>query len=83
MSKQFGESFNSWEEMQDGYGIEEVPKAIAKGMICITCGRETKCKLYTDVSLPTAISQDQYRRQVEFVKNRVWCKDHAIEWFKD
>lgn len=80
----FGSSFATWEEMKDGYGIGEVPKELAANLVCIMCGRKTRCKLYTDQAEPDRVSSTKlYQMKLQEFSKRIWCKDHAIEWFKD
>lgn len=65
----------SWKEIQDGRGLQELERAF--GLECCECHQPTRAKLYTDQRLPTS------ECDAERIRNRVWCKTHAIWFFKE
>jgi hypothetical protein len=70
----------SWNEIKIGWGLQEVDRTFSLACVeCATRGREDdrRCKLYTDQRPPTT------EREANAIRSRVWCKTHAIWFFKE
>ena len=70
----------SWEEIKDGYGLQEIPLIVAREACCAEClapGTGSR-KLYTDQRPPTTS-----RDLTQFIRSRIWCKVHAQWLFEE
>lgn len=55
-----------WEEIKEGYGLEEVPSELRKEFICCLCGVDyPRDKLYTDRPIGQYQTVNEYRQHVE------------------
>lgn len=70
-----------WKEAKEGYGLEEVPREIAKELVCCMCGVKWPGKLYTDLPLPNASTVRLYSQQVDSLIQNCYCRYHAEQMF--
>lgn len=79
----------NWKELKNGWGLEQIPRDIAKNLQCCMCG-STRV-LYTneniELSANAHLSTERYRvecaKRLERLRNYTFCKTHAIAYYKD
>lgn len=72
----------TWKELKEGWGLEPLPKELQKEFVCCMCNHPTKSKLYTTIPLLYSTTKEYKQRLVQLV-NHCFCKDHAIQYYKD
>lgn len=71
-----------WEEIKEGYGLEEVPSELRKEFICCLCGFDyPRDKLYTDRPVGRYQTVNEYRQHVEKMRGNCYCRMHAERFF--
>lgn len=77
----------SWKEIQIGWGIQRIPKDIAQQLCCSEC--HCGGVLFTDQDMRIKFTGntrqygEAYRNMLDRVRNRTFCKFHAIWYFGD
>ncbi len=66
-------------EILDGYGLEEVPREIAKDTVCQVCMAKWPGKLYT----PKSSNLREYARQCDEVRMDCYCRFHVLRHYGD
>lgn len=76
---------SSWQQIKNGWGLEEVPKQYAQQLCCSWSHHELapNAKLYTDQSLRTDGTVRGIDRMLELIRPRIFCKHHARLFFGD
>jgi hypothetical protein len=75
---------SQWEEIKEGFGLEEVPAAIKREVQCCMCMRPPgNSKLYTDQSLRSNGTISGYNKMVDGLRDRCFCRYHAEQFFKE
>lgn len=72
----------SWKDIQEGYGLEEVPRELDFGYQCIFCPIKTrKQKLYTTESLKYSETRKSLDELEKRLRKTVMCKYHAKRYY--
>lgn len=75
-----------WEELKEGWGLDEVPHPLREEVGCCMCGDvESKCKLYSEfIGL---YNNSGTVREIQIAIDRIrpncFCRFHAEEMFKE
>lgn len=68
-----------WKGLVIGWGIEPIPRILARSMCCRICG--CRSGLYTmERTLPDTPGAKAYSRMVERIRLDSWCKVH-LKWY--
>lgn len=75
---------SKWIDVCDGYGIEEIPSSMSKGLYCNLCSPEFKNrKLYTSESLQSNGTVYGYESMINKVRKNCYCKSHILYLYQN